>query len=400
MLTFEEARARIAAVHAHPPTERIPLFVADGRVLAEDVHARGALPPWDYSAMDGYAVRAADVAVDAATTLPVVGESRTGAAPSAHTPGAAMRIFTGAVLPAGADAVVMQEDVTRDGEQATFRARPAVMANVRRRGEDLDVGALALARGARIGPAQLALLAMLDRGEVVVACRPEVVVLATGDELRPPGSAPRPASIPESNGLALAAMATRAGGRVRICPVVGDDPAETVRAVERALHGADLLLTIGGVSVGDHDVVRPALEAAGVSIDFWKVAIKPGKPLAVGRRGDAWVLGLPGNPVSALVTFALFGVPLLRILAGDRSPMAAWLPATLGRAVRRRPGRSEFLRATLDVKNDKLIATPVAKQASSAMVGLAEATALLALPPDAGDLEEGAPVSVVRLSDL
>ncbi|MCC6648283.1 MAG: molybdopterin molybdotransferase MoeA [Polyangiaceae bacterium] len=400
MLSFEEARARIAGCEAHPVAERVPLFSADGRVLAEDVHARAPVPPWDTSAMDGYAVRVAELTVDAPTRLPVRGESRTGAAPEPLAPGAAMRIFTGAVLPEGADAVVMQEDVAREADVAVFRARPAALANVRRRGEDLEEGALALAKGTRLGPAQVGLLASLDRGEVLVARRPEVVILATGDELRPPGSCPRPASIPESNGLALAAMVVRAGGRVRVCPAVGDDGAATARAVEDALRGADLLLTIGGVSVGDHDVVRPALVAAGVEIDFWKVAMKPGKPLAVGRRGATWVLGLPGNPVSALVTFALFGVPLLRTLSGDRAPVAPWLPARLARAVRRRPGRSEFLRATLDVKNDQLIATPVAHQASGALVGLAAATALVALPAEAGDLEEGAAVSVVRLGDL
>lgn len=400
MLTFEEARARIAAVRCQPPTERVPLFVADGRVLAEDVRAAAPIPPWDYSAMDGYAVRSAELTETGGTRLPVVGESRTGASPGALAHGTAMRIFTGAVLPDGADAVVMQEDVVREGDHATFGARPRSLSNVRRRGEDLEPGALALARGTRIGPAQLGLLAMLDRGEVVVARRPEVVILATGDELRPPGSAPRPASIPESNGLALAAMATRAGACVRVCPVVGDDPSATRDAVVGALHGADLLLTIGGVSVGDHDVVKPALEAAGVSIDFWKVSIKPGKPLAVGRRGDTWVLGLPGNPVSALVTFALFGVPLVRSLAGDVAPMAPWLPATLGRSISRKPGRSEFLRATLEVGAGGLVAIPVAKQASSALVGLAAATALIAVPRDSGDLAEGAPVSVVRLSDL
>lgn len=400
MLTFDEARARMAREAASSSSERVPLWLADGRVLAEDVHAREPIPAWNYSAMDGYAVRTEDLSTGAPTGLPVRGESRTGAAPASLDRGACMRIYTGAVLPDGADAVVMQEDVVRDGEIATFRERPASFAHVRRRGEDLEASAVALTRGTRLGPAHVGLLAMLDRGEVLVGRQPEVVILATGDELRPPGSAPRPASIPESNGVALAAMAHRAGARVRVCPVVGDDPTATRDAVEQALRGADLLLTIGGVSVGDHDVVRPALEAAGVTIDFWKVSIKPGKPLAVGRRGDTWVLGLPGNPVSALVTFALFGVPLVRSLAGDAAPLPLAVPAALGRAVHRKPGRTEFLRARLVVDGSRLVAVPVDKQASGALVGLAAADVLIIVPLDVSDLEEGATVSVLRLSDL
>jgi molybdopterin molybdotransferase len=407
VLTFEEALARILAIGSPPlPVEAVALEDADGRVIADDLRSPVDLPRFDHSAMDGYAVRLSGLAGEPPFRVAVRGESRTGALPDALAPGAAMRIFTGAAVPEGADAVVMQENVTREGEVAVLTARPRAGQNVRRRGEDLASGAVAVAAGTRLGPAHLALAAALDQATVGVRRRPEVAILATGDELRRPGTDPRPGTIPESNTVALRAMARRAGARARSLPYVRDDRAASERAFAAALDEADVVVTIGGVSVGDHDLVRPALEAVGVTLDFWKVAMKPGKPLAVGRcpragRRDAIVLGLPGNPASAMVTFALFGVPLLRALQGDARPFPAARRARMARAHARRPGRIEFPRASI-ARGDagELVATTLGNQASGAVTTMAQADALVVVPAEANDVAAGAEIDVLLLSDL
>jgi molybdopterin molybdotransferase len=315
--------------------------------------------------------------------MPVVGESRAGSRDVALLPSeSVMRVFTGAPLGPGADAVVMQEDVTREGDVARFRSRPSQGAHVRKRGEDLAKGDVAIARGTRMRAAHVALAASLDRAWVYVARRPIVAIVGTGNELRPHGSPGAPGSIAESNGCALRAMVYRAGGLARVARFVEDDARATERALAEGLDGSDVMITIGGVSVGEHDLVRPALEKVGVSLDFWKVAIKPGKPLAVGRRGRSVVLGLPGNPVSALVTFALLGAPLLRAMQGDREPIPAPRRGRLTRSVRHAPGRLELVRATLAYDAAGLNVTPLANQASGAPVSLARADALACIPAD------------------
>jgi molybdopterin molybdotransferase len=400
MLTFDEARRRLLDAVRPLPAERVPVELAAGRVLAEDVAAAGPLPPFDASAMDGYALAVAVLAGEGPWELSLAGESRAGEPPPALLAGTCMRILTGAPLPAGADAVVMQEKVGVEAGRVRFTARPAPGQNVRRAGEDLPAGAPALASGTRLGFTQVALAAAADRGDLLVARRPQVAILATGSELRRPGSVPRPASIPESNAVALAAMASLAGASVRVLPAVADDAGATVRAIEAGLSGSDVLLTVGGVSVGDHDVVRPALERAGVALDFWKVAIKPGKPLAVGRSPTCTVLGLPGNPASAIVTFALFGMPLLRALQGDRAPLPSALAARLAAPVRHATGRMEFLRVRLAVEAGILVAAPLPNQASGSVPTLAQADALAVLPAEVEALEAGASVEVIRFSDL
>jgi molybdopterin molybdotransferase len=227
-----------------------------------------------------------------------------------------------------------------------------------------------------------------------------VTLVSTGDELRPPGSAPSPGKIPESNGVALRAMAAGAGAIARIAPFVPDEPAATERALRDALRGTDLLVTVGGVSVGDHDLVRPALERVGVTLDFWKVAMKPGKPLAVGRCGDAIILGLPGNPSSALVTFALFGVPLLRAMQGDARPSAPPLRGRLARAIAHEPGRDEFLRAAIEYAPDGLVVMPLANQASGAVTSMSRADALVRVPSVSTGLAAGDLVCVLSFADL
>lgn len=393
MLDFDEALERVLVGVRPLGTERVTLGEAAGRVLAEPLTAAEPLPAFDYSAMDGYAVATQDFAGDGPWTLPVRGESRTGHPPPGLEQGSACRIFTGAALPLGADAVVMQENVQREGDSARFAAAPPAGQHVRRAGEDLERGAEALARGTRLGPGQLGLAAALDRGELLVTRRPQVGILCTGDELRAPGSAARAGSIPESNGITLSAMVRAAGGSPHLGPLTRDDREATLHALEDAIAGNDVLLTVGGVSVGDHDLVRPALEAAGASLDFWKVAIKPGKPLVHGSVGKARVLGLPGNPVSAQVTFALFGVPLLRTLQGDRRPRPELLRAELTHPLKQKPGRRGYYRAVLDGGR----VTPLDNQASGAPTSMAWANALAIVPADSTGFDAGTVIEVLPL---
>jgi molybdopterin molybdotransferase len=410
MLTFEDAQARIVALATRggraPAEERVALDDACGRVLAEEIRSPFDVPAFDYSAMDGYAVATSTLAGGGPWRLDVIGESRTGASPPALTPGSTCRIFTGARIPVGADAVVMQERAPREGDRVTLDARPRDLQHVRRRGEDMAKGAVALAAGTRLRPSHIAMAATVDRAWLAVSRRPVVTILGTGDELRPPGSGAADGTIPESNAVTLRAMARAAGAIVRVAPVVRDDRAATEQALEAALRGTDLLVTVGGVSVGDHDLVRPALEAIGVTLDFWKVAIKPGKPIAVGMRGDALVMGLPGNPASAMVTFALFGLPLLRAMQGDLRPVTPYVPARLTSAVKQEPGRTTFLRASLHRATNEagrageLHVTPLSNQASGAVTSMSAADALLLVPADASGLAEGSMVDVLPGGEL
>ncbi len=412
MLGFEEAIAKMlslgARVGADAPTELVGLDDADGRVLAEDVAAPADMPAFDYSAMDGYALRSVDLSQPSsgAARLAVVGESRTGRVPPELARGTAMRVFTGAPLPAGADAVVMQEQVARDGDVAVLdpsAVRPG--QHVRRRGEDLAAGTLALRRGTRLRPAHLSLAAALDRAALRVAARPRVIVIATGDELRAPGTPARAGSIPESNTVALRAMARRAGAVTDARSLVPDDRVATERAFADALDEADVVVSVGGVSVGDHDLVRPALAAVGVTLDFWRVALRPGKPLAIGTlarpgRPDAVVVGLPGNPVSALITFAMFGAPLLRAMQGDTSPISAPVRARITRAYRHQPGRLELARAFARREGDHLVVTPIDNQSSGAPTTMAHANALVRLATDSAGVAAGEEVDVLMMDDI
>jgi molybdopterin molybdotransferase len=399
MLSFEEARARALADVSRVAGERVDVRDCVGRVLREDVRAHKPLPAFDYSAMDGYAVRASDLASRADLTLRVVGESRTGGTlPSPVEPGTACRIFTGARIPPDADAVVMQEEVTREGDRARFRKAPRSGDHIRRAGEDVAEGSVVLERGTRVTPYQIGLLASVEALRVTVARRPVVSILSTGDELRDAGAPDRPGAVVDSNGPSLAALVEACGGVARALPFASDELDDTTRAVAEALERSDLVLTVGGVSVGEHDVVRAALERAGVTLDFWKVAIKPGKPLCLGRRENARVLGLPGNPASAMLTFLLFGAPLLRVMQGDRSPLPPTLDATLEAGVKRSPGRTEFLRVVLDERRRS--ARVLTNQASGAVTSFAWANALAVVAAEVDALPAGATVACVRLSDV
>lgn len=396
MLDFELARRRIIEHASSLPSERVELGEADGRVLAADVVSDLDLPPFDYSAMDGYALAAETLPGNGPWRLRVALEQRAGAPAGEIQTGTAARIFTGAPLPHGANAVVMQEDTEREGDVVVVRRAVAPGSHVRRRGEDLARGAQALTHGTRLNPFQIGLLAALDQSQATVSRRPRVSLLCTGDELRDPGSAPRLGSIPDSNGPSLSALARRAGAEVTLLPRTGDELEPTRSSIRRALAASDVLLTVGGVSVGDHDLVKQALEAEGVVIDFWKVKIKPGKPLAFGRFGAGWVLGLPGNPVSAQLTLALFGLPLLRALQGDSRPFPAFERVRLGSSIAQKPGRLGFYRA----RSEGGVAHLMQNQASGAPNGLASADVLVLVPAESSGLEAGAETDALRLADL
>jgi molybdopterin molybdotransferase len=396
MMDFFEARRQVLAAAERLEAEWVSLSQASGRVLAESLFAAAPLPAFDYSAMDGYALRSSDVNGSPPWELPVTGECRAGGTPGPLGPGQALRIFTGAPLPSGADSVLIQEEVTRAGERICFEVRVEPYANVRRAGEDLKAGALGLEAGTRLGPFQLGLAAALDREQLLVSRRPRVVVVPTGDELRPPGSAGPPGTIPESNGVALTALAVASGAEARLVPHLSDDAAASTRALAALLASCDVLVTVGGVSVGEHDVVRPALLAAGAQLEFWKVAIKPGKPLTFGRAGRTLVLGLPGNPVSAQLTFALFGVPLLRALQGDRSALPPSRRVLLAQPLTQKPGRLGIYRARLEGAH----AVVHENQASGSSVSLAHADLLVFVPADRAHCPANSEVEAISLAQL
>jgi molybdopterin molybdotransferase len=394
MLTLDEALERVLARALPLSTEVVSLRNAAGRVLAEDLVAPDDLPRFDHSAMDGYAVCTRDCSGETPFRLRVVGESRAGHATSALEPRSACRIFTGAPLPEGADAVVIQENVEREGEDALIRSDVRAGDHIRRRGEDLSRGSLALARGARLGPYQLGLAAALDRSELEVARKPQLCILCTGDELRLPGDPARSGSLPESNSVAIAALAESVGAEVLAIELVGDDRQKLEQSLSRLAARSDVLVTVGGASVGDHDLVRQALSSAGGSLDFWKVKIKPGKPLLFGTLGRALVLGLPGNPVSAQLNFTLFGLPLLRTMQGEPARGPRFERARLSSDLTQKPGRLGLYRARLD--GDAVV--PEKNQASGSVLSLGRADALVLVPAESEGYQAGSMVDIIRLS--
>ncbi|MCM2333034.1 MAG: molybdopterin molybdotransferase MoeA, partial [Anaeromyxobacteraceae bacterium] len=373
MLTPAEALARILATTAEvglTARERLPLEAAAGRVLAEDLRAPRALPPFAASTMDGYALRAAE-APRAGTRLRVAFEVAAGhPAPAPLPRGACCRIFTGAPLPRGADCVEMQEQVERRGELAILRRGAEAGRFVRPEGDDLARGDLALATGVQLDPGAIGLAASLGRQALLVRRRPRVVILPTGDEVVPLGTRPGPGQIVESNAHALAAAVAAAGGEARRLPIAGDDR-RALRVALRQAAGADVLVTTGGVSVGDRDLVREALEAAGARLDFWRVAMRPGKPLAFGRMGQTLVFGLPGNPASALTTFELFGRPALRALTGLSGSGRVVVRARLAAPQEKPVELTVYLRARVIRHADGLFLHPLRTQASGNLTSTA-----------------------------
>ncbi|MGQ0486674.1 MAG: molybdopterin molybdotransferase MoeA [Hyphomicrobiales bacterium] len=396
LLPVEEALARILKDVKPIAAEAVPLNKAAGRVLAEALKARRDQPPFAASAMDGYAVRAEDVAA-APVRLKVIGMAAAGHAfKGALKAGEAVRIFTGAPLPRGADCVVIQENTTAEEGFVTVNQPVRAAQNARARGLDFKAGETLLAPGIRINARDIGLAAAMNRANLRVRRKPLVAVIATGDELVLPGARPRPDQIVSSNSHALTAMAEHFGARVLNLGIVADTLKATLRAIARAA-AADILMTSGGASVGEHDFVQEALKRSGVKVDFWKIAMRPGKPFMYGRRGRQRVMGLPGNPVSALVCARLFLKPLLNVLLGlpaESEPMQA----RLGSSMKANDSRQDYVRATLRQAPDGArIVTPFALQDSSMQRTLRESHCLIVRPPLAPAAAEGDLVVILPL---
>ena len=393
LLTVAEAQARIAALGTLLPTETAPLAQAAGRWAAEDVTALRTQPAADLSAMDGYAIRFGE--------LPgpwrVVGQSAAGGGLGRPlAPHEAARIFTGAPLPAGADTILIQEEAARDSDALALAGEgpPRLGAHVRRAGNDFAVGALLVRAGARLTPARVALAAIGGHGALAVRQRARVALISTGDELVPPGAPTEGVRLPASNGPMLAALLGGLPVEIEDHGIVPDRLDALVAAFRAATAQADVIVTTGGASVGDHDLVRPALEAAGATIDFWRVAMKPGKPLMAGRLGRSVVVGLPGNPVSAFVTATLFLKPLLATMMGAAEPMPPTFRARLAAAVPRTGERAEYLRG----RWADGAAWPLDGQDSAALAALAEADLLIVRPARSAAAAAGDFVEVVSLA--
>src|SRR6266849_9431847 len=400
LMPVAEALERVLADTAPLPARPTPLAEAHGRVLADDVAALRTQPPADVSAMDGYAVRAADVAA-VPVKLKLVGEVAAGH-PFQGPVGAgeAARIFTGGVIPPGADTIVIQENLMRDGDTLVVTTGAGIGKNVRVEGLDFAGGAVLLAKGRRLSDRDLALAAAMNHPSLPVHRRPKLAVLATGDELVMPGSSPGFGEIVYSNGYATMALARAEGCAVVDLGIVPDRLAETAAAVRRARDlGADILVTSGGASVGDYDLVQKALAAEGLELSFWKVALRPGRPMMHGRLGAMHVLGLPGNPVSAYVCAVLFLVPLIRRLCGRAAVEPAPETALLGCDLPANDERADYLRATLAPGRDGIpVATPAPVQDSSMLTPLAAADCLIMRPPHAPAAKAGEPCRIIRLA--
>ena len=395
MLTYDQALAQILSRLAPLPPVPLPLSDALGCVLAEDLVAPQAVPPFDNSSMDGFAVRAADLA-DIPAVLPVQGDIPAGALSlPTLTPGHALRIMTGAPLPPGADAVVPVEETEARPAGVAFLQPVTPGQHIRRAGEDVTAGSVVVAAGSLLRPAEIGMAAVVGRPSVRAHPRPRVAILSTGDELIEPGQPLLPGQIYNSNAYALAAQVAEAGGVVTHRLHARDTP-EAVREAFDACAGADLLLTSGGVSVGDYDFVKAVFAERG-TMDFWRVAIRPGKPVAFGRWGETVFFGLPGNPVSSMVTFELFVRPALRRLRGLAEPSRPTVTARLTEAARHTPGRQSYQRAVVTPEAGGFVVTPTARQGSGMMRSMVEANALLVIPADVPALPAGSTGTVLLL---
>ncbi|GGH16877.1 molybdopterin molybdenumtransferase MoeA [Alsobacter metallidurans] len=399
LLAVDEALRRVLAAAAEPlPAEEVAIEDALDRTLAAPLAATRTQPPFPASAMDGYAVRAADATVGA--TLRVIGKAPAGRAfPGKVGPGEAVRIFTGAPVPEGADAILIQENATPDGDAVTVREGVTAGAFVRSAGLDFRTGEELLAAGHRLNPRTVALAAAMGQPRLSVRRKPRVAILATGDELVRPGEAARPDQIVTSNSYALAAIARRAGAEPIDLGIAGDTFAALEGAIETALaREADVLVTLGGASVGDHDLVQSALTQRGMQLGFWRIAMRPGKPLIFGQMGAMRILGLPGNPVASILCGRLFLVPLLRSLQGD--PQAGddpTEPGLLGADIPANDRRQDYLRARFEPGPDgRPVAFPAAVQDSSMLRILAQADGLVLRPPHAPAAKAGEACRVLR----
>lgn len=396
MISVKEARTRIVAAFTPVAAETVSVADALGRVLAEDLVARVSQPPAAVSAMDGYAVRAEDVA-EVPVTLKLVGAAPAGGAYAGTVQtGQCVRIFTGGPVPVGADTIVIQENVTAEGERITIRDGAPRGRYVRPAGLDFKAGEIGLKAGRVLGVRDVGLAAAMNHPWIKVRRKPRIAILATGDEVVMPGEPIGPNQIVSSNGISLAAFVTAWGGD----PIqlgVAPDSADALQRLAAGAQNADLLVTSGGVSVGEHDLVRSALGARGLAVDFWQIAMRPGKPLMFGRIGDTPVLGLPGNPVSSLVCAIIFLRGALGAMLGtDGSGHVG--KAVLGRDLPANDRRQDYLRSSLSVDADgRPVATPFDKQDSSMLATLARAACLVVRPPNAAAARAGDVVEVIEL---
>lgn len=396
LLSVAEALARVT--HGLQPleTERVALDAASGRVLAEDLAARLTQPPFDASAMDGYAVRAEDVA-GLPATLRLIGTSAAGAGFRGRVgPGEAVRIFTGAPVPQGADTIVIQEDADEAHGVVTIK-EAAPGRHIRPRGQDFKEGEVLLSAGTRLGPRELMLAAAMNHAELPVRRRPKVAILATGDEVVPPGSELGRDQIVSSVPYGLAALIASVGGEAMSLGIANDEP-ESLVTLARSGSAADILLTIGGASVGERDLVASALKSEGLELDFWKIAMRPGKPLLSGRLGSQRMLGLPGNPVSALICAQVFLVPMLELMLGLAADARPKPEAVLGEALQANGEREHYIRAVSEWRHDgQRVVRPLPSQDSSLVAGLARADCLIVRAPDAPALASGERVRIMPL---
>jgi molybdopterin molybdotransferase len=406
MIELKEARDLVIQAAKPLPAETVPLERALGRTLARDARAREAVPPFAKSAMDGYAVRAADTApvptsppgAAAGVELRVVDDLPAGRlSRRALGPGEAARIMTGAPLPRGADAVVMVEDTERTGPGGVL-VRLAVRPgdNIGLAGEDLEKGETAVERGAVIGPAETGMLAAVGLARVPVVRRPRIAVIATGDEIVEAGERKRRGQIRNANGPALAAMAVAAGAEASYLGIARDRSASLAAKLARARR-ADIVVLSGGVSVGDYDLVKDGLGAAGVRTVFWKVRIKPGKPVFFGKRGRQLVFGLPGNPTSAMVTFLLFVVPAVDRMLGRTGESPRTARAVLAAPLSLRPGRTQLLRGRIVSPGPVLEVAPYEDQRSGVLRSMVGSRVLIVVPAEVSRLEAGAEVEILSL---
>jgi molybdopterin molybdotransferase len=399
LLPVAEALESVLAQASALPSERAQLADAHGRVLAEDVKSLRTQPPADVSAMDGYAVRAEDV-TNAPTDLRVVGEVAAGKPFTGQVQGGqAVRIFTGGELPAGADTIVVQENARREGDNVIVATVPQKGRHIRAAGLDFRDGEILLSRGHVLTGRDLGLAAAMNHPALPVHRKPRLALLATGDELVLPGRQPGPGQIVYSNGYSVAALARAEGAEVSDLGIVGDTLPATIAAIQNArARRADILVTMGGASVGDYDLVQQALTAEGMDLSFWKIAMRPGRPLMHGRLGSMQVLGLPGNPVSAFVCSVLFLVPLLRTLSGRSDVSIPSEHALLGADLPENDERADYLRARLSRSpRGQLVATPFPVQDSSMTHVLAQADSLVIREPHAAKAPAGSPCVILKL---
>ena len=376
-------------------TEVIPLIESKGRVVASTIDAPMDLPPFDTSAMDGYAVHESDLNQE--RELAVIGESRAGHVyQNAAAPGTAIRIFTGAPIPRGTSAVVIQEDVERNGDQIRFRASLEIGENIRRRGHDIAKTQLLAKAGDRLDAYKISWLAACGVTNLTVVRRIRVALFSTGDELIDPGTPLGPGQIYDANRTALRELVSERPVEVLDLGALPDDPHAINRALETAAKAADVVVTSGGVSVGDADYVKDVVAQAG-SLDFWKIALKPGKPLAVGRVGKALFFGLPGNPVSTIITYLLFVAPTIDRLCGMSDNTPYRLPAILQETIEHHQGRREYVRGVFRTNNDRVTVSPTGDQSSNRLATFANANCLIVVPEQTDDIKAGSVVDIVLL---